>query len=61
VSFEVRPTEDLREFLAAVESIGQYFGWHPTEDDPFRENLPLERMQAAFDDGRIVGGAGASA
>jgi predicted acetyltransferase len=60
VSFDVRPTRDLREFLDAVESIGQYFAWHPTEeDDTFHENMPLERMHAAFDDGRIVGGAGA--
>ena len=59
MSFEVRPTRDLSEFFDAVASIGQYFGWQPTEEsDTFHLNMPLDRMHAAFDDGRIIGGAG---
>jgi predicted acetyltransferase len=43
-----------------VLSIGQYFGQEPNEERMklFSRVLPLERMLAAFDDGRIVGGAG---
>ena len=42
-------------------AIGQYFALEPTEErmERFARNLPVERMHAARDDGRIVGGAGA--
>lgn len=41
-------------------AIGQYFALDATEErmERFSRNLPLERMHAARDDGRIVGGAG---
>jgi len=44
-----------------VLSIGQYFGQEPNEErmEQFSRVLPFERMLAAFDDGLIVGGAGA--
>jgi predicted acetyltransferase len=59
--FEVRPAADREEFGRALYGIGQYFG--PPADDTrlerFEKVLPVERMHAAFDDGEIVGGAGA--
>jgi predicted acetyltransferase len=61
MSFEVRPSGDLTEFSTAVLSIGQYFGNEPDPEgyERFSRMLPLERMHAAWDDGQIVGGAGA--
>ena len=61
MAFEVRPTQDLDEYTAAVFAIGQYFGMEPTEErmERFSKNLPIERMHAASEDGVIVGGAGA--
>lgn len=60
MSFRVSPTADLDEFTQAVLAIGQYFGMEPTRErmERFSRNLPLERMLAAREDGRIVGGAG---
>jgi predicted acetyltransferase len=57
---EVRTCRDAAEFRAALGAIWQYFGGEPTEEqaENFRRNLPLERMHAAFDAGRLVGGAG---
>ena len=59
--FRVTPTADLDEFAQALLAIGQYFGMEPTQErmERFSRNLPLERMHAAREDGRIVGGAGA--
>jgi predicted acetyltransferase len=59
--FEVRPSRDADEFGGAVYGIGQYFGGPLTEEriDRFSRLLPFERMHAAFEDGEIVGGAGA--
>ena len=60
--WDVRPTRDLEEFMGAVGSIGHYFGgWPPDEEaaERFSANLPFERVHATFEDGRIVGGAGA--
>jgi predicted acetyltransferase len=59
--FEVRPALNADEFGRAVYGIGQYFGGPLTEEriDRFSRLLPFERMHAAFDDGEIVGGAGA--
>jgi predicted acetyltransferase len=48
--------------MGAVGSIGHYFGgWPPDEEaaERFSANLPFERVHATFEDGRIVGGAGA--
>jgi predicted acetyltransferase len=59
--FEVRPTRDVQEFGDAFYGIGQYFGGPPTEEqlERFTRVLPLDRMHGAWEDGRIVGGAGA--
>jgi predicted acetyltransferase len=59
--FEVRATSDRDEFARALNGIQQYFGGPPTEEqlDRFTQYLPLDRMHAAFEDGTIVGGAGA--
>jgi predicted acetyltransferase len=59
--FDVRPTRDTAEFGRALYAIGQYFSGPPTEEqlDRFTQVLPVERMHAAFEDGEIVGGAGA--
>ena len=62
MAWDVRPTADLDEFKRAVGAIGHYFGGWPADDEAaqrFSANLPLERMHAAFDGDRIVGGAGA--
>ena len=62
MAWEVRATADLGEFKRAVGAIGHYFGGWPADDESaqrFSSNLPLERMHAAFEGDRIVGGAGA--
>ena len=62
MAWDVRPTTDLEEFKRAVGAIGHYFGGWPADDEAaqrFSSNLPLERMHAAFEGDRIVGGAGA--
>ena len=61
MSFRVAPCADLDEFTQAVLAIGQYFGLEATEErmQRFSRNLPIERMHAAREDGRIIGGAGA--
>jgi predicted acetyltransferase len=61
MAWDVRPTKDLEEFKAAVGAISHYFGGGPDDDraERFAKVLPLERMHAAFDGDRIVGGAGA--
>jgi predicted acetyltransferase len=59
--FEVRPSGSPEEYGLAVYGIGQYFGAPPSEEQiaRFKQVLPIERMHAAFEDGTIVGGAGA--
>ncbi|HVA29922.1 MAG TPA: GNAT family N-acetyltransferase [Gaiellaceae bacterium] len=59
--FEVRPTCDLEEFGRAIFGIAQYFGAAPDEErlGRFARVLELERMHAAWENGAIVGGAGA--
>jgi len=61
MAFRVRAVRDLEELTAAVGAIGHYFGWQPTAEDAerFSKLMPLERMLAVLDDGRIVAGAGA--
>ena len=58
---EVRPVRDRDEFARAFYAIGQYFGGPPPEDmlDRWLRYFELERMHAAFEDGEVVGGAGA--
>jgi predicted acetyltransferase len=60
MSIDVRPVVNADEFQQAFMAIGQYFGAEPNAEwiGAFSQNLPFERMQAAFGDGRIVGGAG---
>jgi predicted acetyltransferase len=59
--FEVRPSRDLKEFGRAVFGIAQYFGASPDEERlrRFSKVLEIERMHAALEDGRVVGGGGA--
>jgi predicted acetyltransferase len=56
----VRTCTDLEEFRGALGAIWQYFGGEPTDEsiDRFRRVLEFERMHAAFDVDRIVGGGG---
>lgn len=58
---EFRPVRDRDEFARAFYAIGQYFGGPPPEDmlDRWLRYFELERMHAAFEDGEVVGGAGA--
>jgi len=59
--FDVRPCADQDEYSRAIGAIGQYFNPPPSEEFFERavRTLPYDRMHAAFEDGRIVGGAGA--
>jgi predicted acetyltransferase len=59
--FEVRPCADQEEYGRAIGAIGQYFNPPPSEEffERWVRTLPHERMHAAFEDGQIVGGAGA--
>jgi predicted acetyltransferase len=59
--FEVRATSSAQEYADAIYAIGQYFGGPLTEEriERFQQVLPFERMHAAWEDGEIVGGAGA--
>ena len=61
MSWDVRPTKDVEEFLDALGAISHYFGSERDLEraERFSKVLPLERMHAAFDGDRIVGGAGA--
>jgi predicted acetyltransferase len=61
MSFDVRPCADLSEYDRAFMSIGHYFGREPDPEraERFARLLPLDRMHAAWEDGEIVGGAGA--
>jgi predicted acetyltransferase len=59
--FDVRACTDQEEFGRAIGAIGQYFNPPPDEEflERFARLLPYERMHAAFEDGQVVGGAGA--
>ncbi len=63
MAWDVRPTTSLEELGAAVGAISHYFGQAEPDlerTERFsRSGLPFERMHAAWDDGRIIGGAGA--
>ena len=60
MAYRVRTVKDVEEYGAALSAVGHYLGWVPTEDDTsrFPRLLPLDRMHAVFDGGRIVAGAG---
>jgi predicted acetyltransferase len=59
--FDVRACADQEEYGRAIGAIGQYF--NPPPDAEFLERfvriLPHERVHAAWEDGQVVGGAGA--
>jgi predicted acetyltransferase len=61
MSFDVRPVQNLEEFGAAFFAIGQYFGATVEEERMQRwvDQLGLDRMHAAFENGEVVGGAAA--
>src|SRR5712691_1542642 len=61
MGFDVRPCADKDEFGRAVYPIDQYFGSGLTDEriERFSRVLEIGRMHAAFEDGEIVGGAGA--
>jgi predicted acetyltransferase len=61
VAIRIRRVRDNEEMAAALGAIGHYFGWVPTAEqiEGFTTYLPLDRMHAAFDDGKIFAGAGA--
>jgi predicted acetyltransferase len=61
MAIEVRPCASREELRGALNAISHYFGHEQTEEevDRFAEWIDGERMHAAFDDGRVVGGAGA--
>jgi predicted acetyltransferase len=60
MAIRVRTVRNVEELAAAMGAIGHYFGWVPIAEhvEPMTAYLPLDRMHAALDDGRIVGGAG---
>jgi predicted acetyltransferase len=57
----VRAVRDQAEFASAINGIGQYFSPPPSEEmlERFAQLLPYERVHAAYEDGEVVGGAGA--
>jgi predicted acetyltransferase len=59
--FDVRACTDQEEYNRAIGAIGMYFNPPPGEEflERFVRVLPYERMHAAFEDGAVVGGAGA--
>src|SRR5436309_11077576 len=61
MSIDARPCADRAEFARALYGIFQYFGPVPTDEqvDRWLGWVGAERMHAAFEDGEIVGGAGA--
>jgi len=62
MAWDVRPTANLDEFTDALGAIFHYFGQGESNlehVERFSCALPFERMHAAFDGDRIVGGAGA--
>ena len=61
MAIEVRPCASAEELRGAMSGIWHYFGGSATDEDAerFLHLMELERMHAAFDGERIVGGAGA--
>ncbi len=61
MSWDVRPCDSTQEFRDALSNIWHYFGRTAPRDDQVASLapvLPAERVHAARDQGRIVGGAG---
>jgi predicted acetyltransferase len=64
MKFDVRPCASVDELRAAVAPIWQYFGFSVPADEQFdrvSRVVPPERMEAAWEGGQVVGGAGAFA
>jgi predicted acetyltransferase len=61
MGFDVRPCSSVEELRDALNVISHYFGnQHQLEDaERFAKWIEVERMHAAFEGDRIVGGAGA--
>lgn len=61
MGIEVRPCRSVDELRDAVNVISHYFGMEnsPEDAERFATWLEVERMHAAFDGERVVGGAGA--
>src|SRR5258708_29042604 len=61
MAVEVRPCAGVDELADALAVIGQFFGMGRDLDNAerFTNWLDMGRMHAAWEDGRIVGGAGA--
>jgi predicted acetyltransferase len=61
MDIEVRPCSSVEELRDALNVISHYFGnEHELEDaERFAKWIEVERMHAAFEGGRLVGGAGA--
>ena len=57
----VRPCTSVAELRDALNAISHYFGSENSLEDAerFAQWIEVDRIHAAFDDGRIVGGAGA--
>ncbi len=61
MDIEVRPCESVEELRDALNAISHYFGQENQleQAERFAQLIEVERMHAAFDGDRIVGGAGA--
>ncbi len=61
MAIDVRPCESTQELRDALNAISHYFGHENSDEDAerFAGWIEVDRMHAARDDGRIVGGAGA--
>src|SRR6266700_4959221 len=61
MDIEVRPCASVEELRGAVNAISHYFGHENSAEDAerFAQWIDVDRMHAAFDGDRIVGGAGA--
>jgi predicted acetyltransferase len=61
MSVDIRTCGSLEELRDALNAISHYFGAENDDDDAerFAQWLEKQRMHAVWDDGRIVGGAGA--
>ena len=63
MDIEVRPCSSVEELRDALNAISHYFGHENQIEDAerFSQWIEVERMHAAFEDDRVVGGAGAFA
>ncbi|MFL5929591.1 MAG: GNAT family N-acetyltransferase [Gaiellaceae bacterium] len=61
MGIDVRPCSSLEELRDALNVIGHYFGHEnaPEDVERFAQWIEVERVHVAFDDARVVGGAGA--